>query len=294
VIECSSCHTLNPDAERACLACGAALSRPAQTGTAAMGGARCPVGHPIDPSWKSCPYCERLQDTGGGATQAQRSTRLEPAPTAPPSGPQRTRLESAPSGSERRTRLEGEAWPEPVPSPQPPPFTPKATRLEEPLPAGGRRTVLQDNSSAVPPSPPMATMPSSPEPAPVATPQPIGGAASTRRLLAVLAAPELGPGGTVFPVRGGKNTIGASRANDIFLAGDSEASGEHAAILHRSGTFYLADRLSTNGTWLNGEEVPANGTVPLSDRDRIRCGRTEFVFLVIDPGSNDPAGMSHD
>ncbi|HEX6864898.1 MAG TPA: FHA domain-containing protein [Thermoanaerobaculia bacterium] len=110
----------------------------------------------------------------------------------------------------------------------------------------------------------------------------------------MLAAPDLGPGGTVFPVRGGKNTIGASRANDIVLAGDSEASGEHAAILHRSGTFHLADRLSTNGTWLNGEEVPANGTVPLSDRDRIRCGSTEFVFLVIEPGSNDPAGTSHD
>jgi pSer/pThr/pTyr-binding forkhead associated (FHA) protein len=137
-------------------------------------------------------------------------------------------------------------------------------------------------------------MPSPPEPAPAAIQQPVGGTASARRLLGVLAAPDLGPGGTVFPVRGGKNTIGASRANDIVLAGDSEASGEHAAILHRSGAFHLADRLSTNGTWLNGEEVPANGTVPLNDRDRIRCGSTEFVFLVIDPGSNDPAGMSHD
>jgi len=288
VIECSSCHTLNPDAERTCLACGAALSRSPQTGAATTGTARCPAGHPIDPSWKSCPYCDRLQTTGEAA-QSQRSTRLEAAPA----GPQRTRLESAPSGSERRTRLEGEAFPEPVPPP-PPPFTPKPTRLEEPLPAGGRRTVLQDGSPAMTPPPPMATTPLLPEPAASAPPQPVGGTTSARRLLGVLAAPDLGPGGTVFPVRGGKNTIGASRANDIVLAGDSEASGEHAAILHRSGAFHLADRLSTNGTWLNGEEVPANGTVPLNDRDRIRCGSTEFVFLVIEPGSNDPAGLTHD
>lgn len=292
MIECSSCHTLNPDAERTCLACGSTLSRPAQTGAATLGLARCPAGHPIDPSWKSCPYCDRLQATGTEAAQAQRSTRLEPAPATPP-GPQKTRLEGAPSGNERRTRLEGEPWQEPAPPP--PPFTPKPTRLEDPPPPppGGRRTVLQDSSTAAPPPPPMGQA-SSPEPPPTAAPQTTPGAAPARRLLGVLAAPDLGPGGSVFPIRGGKNTIGASRANDIVLAGDSEVSGEHAVILHRNGTFHLADRLSTNGTWLNGDEVPANGTVPLGDRDRIRCGRTEFVFLVIEPGSNEPAGMSCD
>jgi hypothetical protein len=259
-----------------------------------MGMARCPAGHPIDPSWKSCPYCDR-QTAGGETAQAQRSTRLEPAPAEPQPGPQKTRLESASPASERRTRLEGETWPEPAPPP-PPPFTPKPTRLEEPTPPlGGRRTMLQDSSPAVPPPPPMAAAPSWTEPSgPVAAPQPAGGAAPVRRLLGVLAAPDLGPGGTVFPVRGGKNTIGAGRANDIVLAGDSEVSGEHAVILHRNGTFHLTDRLSTNGTWLNGDEVPANGTVPLRDRDRIRCGRTELVFLVIEPGSNDSAGMSYD
>jgi hypothetical protein len=286
VIECSSCHTLNPDAERTCLACGAALARTVQAGAATMGMARCPAGHPIDPSWKSCPYCDRLQASGGEAAQPQRSTRLDPAPSQ---GPQRTRLESAPYGSERRTRLEGVAWPEPgSPSPG---LTPKPTRLEDPAPRpGGRRTVLQDSSQAVPPPASMAHLPESP----VAPSQLAGGTVPMRRLLGVLAAPDLGPGGTIFPVRGGKNTIGSGRTNDIVLSEDSEVSGEHAAILHRHGTFHLADRLSTNGTWLNGEEVPANGTVPLRDRDRIRCGRTDLVFLVIDSGTNDPAGLSSD
>jgi pSer/pThr/pTyr-binding forkhead associated (FHA) protein len=101
-------------------------------------------------------------------------------------------------------------------------------------------------------------------------------------LVGILAAPDLGPGGTVFPVRSGKNSIGADRASDIMLPGDSAVSGEHALILHRNGSFHLADRLSTNATWLNGEEVPANGTVALHDRDRIRCGQTELLFLILE------------
>lgn len=276
MIECSSCQTLNPDPEPLCLACGAALSRPAQAGAATLGMARCPAGHPIDPSWKSCPYCERTQPAGGTASASSRSTRLEPALSEISSGPQRTRLESASPAGERRTRLEGEAsWPEPPPSSS----MPRPTRLEEPEPpAGSRRTVLQESLPAsLPPSPVAAEAPGSiPSPAP-------GGNAPSRRLLGVLAAADLGPGGSVFPVRGGKNSIGAARSNDIVLSGDSEVSGEHAVILHRNGTFHLADRLSTNGTWVNGREVPANGTLPLRDRDRIRCGRTDLVFLVIEP-----------
>ncbi len=272
MIECTSCHTLNPDAERVCLACGAALSRAAQTLPGGLGMVRCPAGHPIDPAWKSCPYCDRLQ-TGDVASQ-----------------PQRTRLDADPEGTARlrRTRLEGEpAAPEPA-SPAPP-AGPRPTRLEEPAgPPAARRTVLQESSPAP------AAAPGAPEPAPGASgpaaPAASASALPVRRLLAVLAAPDCGPGGTVFPVRGGKNVIGTDRASDIALSGDSEVSGEHAVILHRNGAFHLADRLSTNGTWLNGREVPANGTVPLRDRDRLRCGRTELVFLVIEPAEGLPVG----
>jgi pSer/pThr/pTyr-binding forkhead associated (FHA) protein len=118
--------------------------------------------------------------------------------------------------------------------------------------------------------------------------------APARRLIAVLAAPDLGSGGTVFAVRGGRNTIGSDRSSDIVLASDSEVSREHAVILHRNGMFHLADRLSTNGTWVNGEEVPANGTVPLNDRDRIRCGRTEMVFLVVELAESASAGLGYE
>ncbi len=87
----------------------------------------------------------------------------------------------------------------------------------------------------------------------------------------------------MFPVRAGKNAVGTGRGNDIVIGGDPEISREHAVLLHRGGTFHLADRLSTNGTWVNGREVPANGSVPLRDRDRIRVGATELLFLIVDP-----------
>ncbi|HBL25643.1 MAG TPA: hypothetical protein DD490_02280 [Acidobacteria bacterium] len=137
----------------------------------------------------------------------------------------------------------------------------------EPVLPAGRRTVLEGASPVVP-GDAFAAPPTAPPVAPSA------------RLVAVLAAPELG-GGSIFPVRAGRTTLGAGRQNDVVLAGDTEASGEHAVLLHRGDTFHLTDRLSTNGTWHNGHEVPANGTVQLQDRDCIRCGRTELIFLSI-------------
>ncbi len=250
--ECASCHTLNADTERVCLACGTALPRSAPTGSGTLAMASCPEGHPVDPSWRSCPYCDRAR-AAGGSPVASRSTRLEgdlmPAPP-PRSGPVPTRLEEAGGRAGRRTVLEGGL----------PALEDAAPTLQKP---------------AAPPRPAAGSA--------VAPGAPVG------RLVAVLAAPEMGPGGMVFAVRAGRTTLGAGRQNDIVLTEDSEASGEHAVILHRGGTFHLTDRLSTNGTWHNGLEVPANGTIQLQDRDRIRCGRTELVFLRVEPEAADIA-----
>jgi hypothetical protein len=238
VIECQSCHTLNPDSEKTCLACRGALVRPARPeASAGAGGAtRCPAGHPIDPSWKSCPYCDLLRgakakevpDSSGG-------TAKKPLASASP-GPLPARLDAAAE------------------------------------PAGRRRTILQENAAPAGASPPRLS------PQHLSSP----GADAGRRMVAVLAAPDLGAAGALFPVRAGKNVIGADRGSDIVLINDPEVSQEHAIILHRQGSFHLSDRLSTNGTWVNGRELPASGTVLLGDRDRIRCGKTEFVLLVIE------------
>lgn len=264
MIECPGCQTFNPEGEAACLACGATLPKTAAAGAAAAN-TRCPNGHPIDPSWKNCPYCGRPQ--AGEDQRAEDATR-----------PLTTRLEPEAAGSSgRRTRLEGEAaWPEPAPR------GPAPTRLEPPERAAGNRTVLQQDG-AVPAGPPTGPSVAAASHAVASAP------ASGGKLVGVLAAPSAGPNGGVFAVRAGKNLIGAARSCDVVVAGDSQVSHEHAVLLYRGGTFQLADRLSTNGTWVNGEEVPANGAVALRDRDRIRIGSTDLQFFAIDLSGPRPA-----
>ena len=331
---CPKCHTLNPQGERVCLACGAGLSVGSATAVESSG-TTCPKGHPIDPSWSSCPYCTREQSagptsppkatmieddatrplsadalrmtsrtrlegresplSGGPSAAGARRTRLEgepgpppapPGPSAAPTGPRRTRLESAGPDPGIPAGPGGGAGPGPPPAP-PASRAPRPTRLEPTIPAA-RHTVLRDE----PQNQPAETQPiaiargAPPLPAEAQT-------GDARKLVAVLGAPGLGPGGAVFPIRSGKNFIGADASSQICLRLDQEVSSEHALILHRGGVFYLADRMSTNGTWINGEEVDATSPATvLQDRDRIRCGKTELVFLAIDPAGGDSEGST--
>ncbi len=235
---------------------------------------------------------------GGGASPGSRRTRLEGDPVSPASpavppgapaagGP----AAGGPAAGPRRTRLEGTdsgapPFGAPAPAAGAPAATgPRPTRLESSTPAA-RHTVLHDESAEIHATSPPGTFATPAAPAP--SPQEAR-AGDTRKLVAVLGAPGLGPGGAVFPIRSGKNFIGAATSSEVCLRQDQEVSSEHALILHRGGVFYLADRMSTNGTWINGKEVDATSSATvLKDRDRIRCGKTELVFLALDPaGSGD-------
>jgi pSer/pThr/pTyr-binding forkhead associated (FHA) protein len=57
---------------------------------------------------------------------------------------------------------------------------------------------------------------------------------------------------------------------------DRFASGIHARIYSRSGSYYVEDMNSTNGTFLNGAQL--DGEARLSDLDEIRIGDSEFRF----------------
>lgn len=305
---------MNPEDEGFCLVCRASLpggsSTPAQPGP--HGGAKCPNGHPIDPSWTSCPYCTRaIPQPPAGSRQ---NTLIEEGPPGASSGASLpTRLEDGPpsvasasgglagAGGARQTHLEGETPPPPPASvsgaratrletdgpgvtqrlPPPPGSGVRATRLEESLPTTGRQTVLDSTSQ------PTVLTPAPPRPGMALRPLSVAGA-DTRELVAVLAAPKLGHGGGVFAVRAGKNTIGAAPGSDVQLSLDGQVSGEHALLLFRGGSFYLSDRMSTNGTWINDQEVdPTNPAVRIKDRDHIRCGQTEMVFLSLTTQPDD-------
>src|SRR3981189_787333 len=89
----------------------------------------------------------------------------------------------------------------------------------------------------------------------------------------------------VFGVHGG--TIGRSTDNEWILP-DTERylSGKHARVDFRAGTYILVDT-SSNGTYVNGAQVPLGKyhDYLLKDGDYIRLG--EYELLVSIDKSND-------
>ncbi|HRQ55955.1 MAG TPA: FHA domain-containing protein [Azoarcus taiwanensis] len=80
--------------------------------------------------------------------------------------------------------------------------------------------------------------------------------------------------GQRFALLGSKTTVGRHPGNDIVLP-DNSVSSHHAWILFDDGAYRLMNVLSTNGSFVN--ERKTHDTV-LSDGDRVRFGRAEFVF----------------
>ena len=76
-------------------------------------------------------------------------------------------------------------------------------------------------------------------------------------------------------------SIGRSTDADVRIE-DRFASQVHARVYSRKGSYRLEDLGSTNGTFLNGEQV--KGEVELRDLDEIRIGDTEFRFELEVPG----------
>ncbi len=65
-------------------------------------------------------------------------------------------------------------------------------------------------------------------------------------------------------------SLGRAPTNSVYLA-DSFASNEHALITYRGGSWWLEDRDSSNGTFLNGVRI--NEPVVMSSGDLIGIGR---------------------
>src|SRR5688572_12872961 len=72
-------------------------------------------------------------------------------------------------------------------------------------------------------------------------------------------------------------TLGRLRENDIQLP-HSTVSGFHAQILKDGDNYYLVDRGSINGTFLNNQRLLAGEKKLLQDGDRIRIQTFELYF----------------
>ena len=71
-------------------------------------------------------------------------------------------------------------------------------------------------------------------------------------------------------------TIGRLGDNDVQLE-EGSVSSRHAEIAVQDGAAVLRDLGSTNGTFLNGEQV--TGEVPLNEADEIYFGSVRTVFM---------------
>jgi pSer/pThr/pTyr-binding forkhead associated (FHA) protein len=82
--------------------------------------------------------------------------------------------------------------------------------------------------------------------------------------------------GDEMPVGSGI-TIGRGQQCSVSLH-DQEMSAMHAEFRIENGQPVVIDLGSTNGTYVNGEQVAPNILTPLKDGDQIRLGMTSLVF----------------
>jgi pSer/pThr/pTyr-binding forkhead associated (FHA) protein len=101
----------------------------------------------------------------------------------------------------------------------------------------------------------------------------VAGAGRPLARLVVMSAVEGRPEpGTSIPLDA-VNSIGRDVNNSIVID-DSFVSAEHALLTFRGRAWYVEDRGSTNGTWLNGQRI--EGLWPLGYGDEIQVGQVRL------------------
>jgi len=78
-----------------------------------------------------------------------------------------------------------------------------------------------------------------------------------------------------FMLRKERISIGRSPENDIVIE-NNRVSRHHAEIALQGNEFYIADKGSSNGVWLNGKKI--NEPARLTHDDRISIGGLKYVF----------------
>lgn len=101
----------------------------------------------------------------------------------------------------------------------------------------------------------------------------VSGAGRALGRLIVVESPEGRPGaGTSIPLDA-VNSLGRDVNNSIVID-DTFVSSDHAVLSFRGRAWYVEDRGSTNGTWLNGQRV--DGYAALGYGDEVQVGQVRF------------------
>lgn len=155
-------------------------------------------------------------------------------------------------------------------------------------PPAGAQYRLGDTLHGIPDVPPRPPV-SAPPPPPVRRPPPPATAPS-RPAAAALASLVVRSGslkGQRFSIRVPVVNLGRADYNDIVLS-DTGVSASHAKIQRREGIWVLVDLESTNGTFVDGEQV--QGEAPLAPGSVIRFGSVTVIFDPRDEGAGPEQG----
>jgi hypothetical protein len=98
------------------------------------------------------------------------------------------------------------------------------------------------------------------------------------KLVGWLVSYDIDPAGIDFKLYEGKTKIGRSNHCKIIV-NDSTISEEHVLLLCKDEKFILQDELSSNGTFVNGEQIEER--VLLNDGDEITLGNVNFIIKII-------------
>lgn len=77
-------------------------------------------------------------------------------------------------------------------------------------------------------------------------------------------------------------TVGRSLDCDIHL-NDNSISRVHVVVTVRGSKVYIEDKSSSNGTFLNGQEIERGVPVQVAARDQIRLGTSEYILFLSPP-----------
>ena len=75
--------------------------------------------------------------------------------------------------------------------------------------------------------------------------------------------------------------IGTSREScDMVIADNRYISRIHAYIITRNGRYFIIDRNSTNKTYVNGKEIPAETEAELFHNTQVRLANEDMIFSI--------------
>lgn len=102
------------------------------------------------------------------------------------------------------------------------------------------------------------------------------GKRSYRKLVGWLVSYSIDSCGVDFKLYEGRNIIGRDADCQIVIP-DGTVTGRHAVILFRNGKYSITDQQSSNGTYVNGEDIELDPKY-ITDGDIIKLGDTELKF----------------